>query len=407
MSTIKTAIAVSDLHLGVPDSYLHSKDANYSKNMAAVRKLLQKLGPQDEFILNGDFLDLAVGSLDLVYADAKQFFKLLSESGPYKRIVFIPGNHDHHYWRALGEKACIDGRLSQDQLPPGHFEYSCRFVDARYSSKDSELPFRLLLSYAWPNETKMPEIVVKYPHHLVKVDLGNNTKAHYLVTHSHFLENRFKVADYVIESAHLEELEAFNNFWLETFNYYWGHAGRFSDKVRSIEEGYRKDEDEARRIVKEVLDGVYLNVVKKFNLCWPKTWLLKWILKLVVNNISLEDTTKLRGTAVDEKLKQAIQDYIDKYILKRYRKGNAEKYGFPSDSDIPTPFTFVFGHTHRPIHNEDLPDTKLDIDGKTFPLANTGGWLRSDSQTPRGEYAGVLLIDKKGVNWTSLEDQLA
>ena len=96
MSRIRSAIVLSDLHLGREMSYLYTKDERFKKNSLALQGLLSELGPQDEVILLGDFLELAIGSLDEVYQDAREFFSLLAETGPYERIVFIPGNHDHH-----------------------------------------------------------------------------------------------------------------------------------------------------------------------------------------------------------------------------------------------------------------------------------------------------------------------
>ena len=103
MSRISSAIVLSDLHLGIEMSYLYSNDEKFKRNSLALKTLLVELGPQDEVILLGDFLELAIGSLDEVYQDARKFFSILSETGPYKRIMFIPGNHDHHFWRELVE----------------------------------------------------------------------------------------------------------------------------------------------------------------------------------------------------------------------------------------------------------------------------------------------------------------
>ena len=71
------------------------------------------------------------------------------------------------------------------------------------------------------------------------------------------------------------------------------------------------------------------------------------------------------------------------------------------------PFTFVFGHTHIPIEDEDMEESRAIVDGKAYPLLNTGGWLRTDSPgTEGGKHAGVLAIDKTGAAWRSLAGQL-
>ena len=82
-----------------------------------------------------------------------------------------------------------------------------------------------------------------------------------------------------------------------------------------------------------------------------------------------------------------MKEYIRKYILCRY---DGERNGEP----IPTPFTFVFGHTHRHFDGRTV-----DIDGRHYGLANTGGWLREDKE--EGEKARIMVIDPEKHEWES------
>ena len=110
MSEIKKAVALSDLHLGRDLSYLYSKHSEYASNRKSLSEVLGKIvnpdknGAIDELIIIGDFLELSLAGHDEVYNDVKYFFQLISEAARFKRIVYIPGNHDHHFWRALGEQ---------------------------------------------------------------------------------------------------------------------------------------------------------------------------------------------------------------------------------------------------------------------------------------------------------------
>jgi len=178
MSKVRTALALSDLHLGRDGGYLYSKDPvfrdpEFQNNADALQTLLQSFGPQDELVLNGDILELSLAGHDDVYRHVKKFFDLLAEAGPYDRIVFIPGNHDHHYWRTLGEQVAIRGRISQGRNPPGSAEYPFCFVDQRFSSRDQQLPCGIMLADLG-SQNRPPEIVVKYPHHLLRVPLDNS-----------------------------------------------------------------------------------------------------------------------------------------------------------------------------------------------------------------------------------------
>ena len=236
MSKIKSAIALSDLHLGKDKGYLYSKDPKYKKNRDAVLTLLQSLGAQDELILVGDFLELSLSGHNEIYNEVKAFFTILAETGPYNRIIFIPGNHDHHFWRRLGEQVYINGKISQGQDPPDHEEYPFCFVDERFSSKDPKLPCKIILEELWPKKKPKPEFVIKYPHHLVKV-VDKDKEENYLFTHGHFLEDLFKPVNCLIDPARIDELEAFNNVWLEAFDYHLGHAGRLSKCIYEMNFG--------------------------------------------------------------------------------------------------------------------------------------------------------------------------
>lgn len=403
MSRIETAIILSDLHLGRESSYLYSKDERFQKNSRALQFFLSEIGARDEVIILGDLLELAVGSLDEVYLDAKEFFTILSETGPYKRIVFVPGNHDHHYWQELGEEACINERLRKNLDPPSHCEYTQCFVDKRFSTADADPPSPIVLKEVWPDTKSMPEIVVKYPHHFVTVPSAGKGDAHYFFTHGHFLEDLFRPVNAIIQPAHLEELEAFNNFWLESFDYHIGHAGRLSNYVKKFLDTFQEWSLKDNPEMQSLIDEIFLQLKEKGYLSWLSGWILKCFLVRKMRKISWSKNSGLYGAPLNDKLIKSIEDYIRRYILPRYQKGRAREFDLPSDREIPVPFTFVFGHTHNPIRNEDMDTAKAEVEGKVYPLLNSGGWLRTD--LPRmadGTNAGAVVIDTNGARWKSL-----
>lgn len=408
MRDIKTAVAMSDLHLGRDLGYLYSANPKFQKNRQALLDLLRKLGPQDELIINGDLLELSMAGLDEAYRELKDFFVLISEVPPLKRIVYVPGNHDHHFWRELAEHVCVNGQISQGMLPPTHQEYPSCFVDKYFSSFDQNLPCKILLAELWPKDKTPIEIVVKYPHHLIKVSADGEKKRHYLFTHGHFLEDLFTPINYIIEPARLDELEAFNNLWIEAFDYDFGRSGRLMDRVQDLVRKVEKGNKEAKQEIKGILNEVYLNCVKKLKLSGLKKAVLclaKSLVGSLVKEIPFEKRSGLFKAPIDEDLRAKIGEYIKKYITERYKKGMATKYNFPSDRDIPIPFTFVFGHTHRPAAEENQPPIK--VNDAIFPLANTGGWIRIDGTgAANGENAGVLVVDGRGTRWESLKGKL-
>ncbi len=407
MSRIRSAIVLSDLHLGREVSYLYTKDERFEKNSQALQELLSELGPQDEVILLGDFLELAIGSLDEVYQDAREFFSFLAETGPYERIVFIPGNHDHHFWRELVEEVFINERLRKSSHPPGHHKYPRCFVDMRFSSADSDPVSPIVLTEVWPDNKPMPEIVVKYPHHFVSIPSNEGKDKHYLFTHGHFLEDLFKPVNYIIQPAHLEELEAFNNFWLESFDYHIWHAGRLSNFIWKFVQSFQRWGAKDNPEMENMIDEIFRQLREKGYLSWLSACVLKRFMKGKIRKISWNENSGLYRAAIDEKLIRSIEDYIGRYIVPRYQKGRAKDFDLPADSDIPMPFTFVFGHTHIPIQDEDMERSRAVVNSKVYPLLNTGGWLRTDGPgIAGGENAGVLVINETGAFWKSLAGQL-
>ncbi len=407
MSTVNSIIAISDLHLGLSDSYLHCEGEFFRHNADIFLETLSSFGPQDELIINGDFLELALAGPDIVYRDVREFFKLVAQCGPYRRIVYIPGNHDHHFWRSLVELMNINGSILQASNPPSNAFYPYYFVDARFSSLDPELPYDIPLIHLWPRESPRPEFVVKYPHHLIRVKQDGEDETCYFFTHGHYLEPLFKPFNFLIEPALLEELEAFNNLWLEAFNYHIGHAGKLSQKVFQLLRSYERGGKSETRKLQDTLYRSNKLVQNIFKLNWFKALQLKMMFRYVVRKLAFEGKGRLYETAIDDDVKYSIAHYLNKYVLSRYRQGRAVKHHFPIDIDIPTPFTFVFGHTHRPITSEQFEYARVYLEGDTYPILNTGGWLRyAGDRNLKGLPAGFLSIGNEGASWVSLKGKL-
>jgi metallophosphoesterase superfamily enzyme len=382
MGKIARAIVMSDVHLGEEDGYLFSKSPGYEANRRAVAEVLDANKDFDELVLNGDILELAMAGLDVVYSELKLFFRLLAERGNIKRIVFLPGNHDHHLWRTLGEMIHVHGRLVKGETPPAHGDYSSGFVNQRFSSLDPDHAPYIVFPHLWPADAEAPEFIVKYPHHLLKIANGN-----YLISHGHFLESLFKPVNFLIEPNRLAQLEAFNNLWLEAFNYHLGHADDLSLQARELEDQFIMGGKEAKEKVQGILDAIYENMKRRIGFTFPVTCIVKFALKRIVREMPKEKMgqSKLRGAEVDQSLFDSIKKYIEKYIISRYSEN----------------FTFVFGHTHIPFSD------RVQIRGRTYPIINTGGWLRKDGDASgSGKYAGLVIIDDRGARWESLQGKL-
>ncbi len=221
------------------------------------------------------------------------------------------------------------------------------------------------------------------------------------------MEKLFRPVNLIIEPARIDELEAFNNIWLEAFDYHLGQAGRLSETVKEIVKNYETGGPQAKETMQKVLKEILANMKRKMKLSWFKTLIFKICFKLTLKKIPTEKECGLYKAPLDDELKLNVKNYIHNYILKRYQKDKAEELHLKVAKDIPVPFTFVFGHTHRPLMKaEELAEAEIIIDKLTYPILNTGGWIRSDDETSNGEDAGVLVLNEKGAEWKSLAGQL-
>ncbi|NOZ61563.1 MAG: hypothetical protein GXO74_07755 [Calditrichaeota bacterium] len=406
MRTVNSAIVMSDLHLGRELSYLDTRHPSFEQNRQHFWEVLEQAGEVEEIIINGDFFEIAMEGWSDVCEQARAFFRALAKVSSPQRIVYIPGNHDHHLWQSLVERFYIFSAIRNRRDLPDQAHYPLYFVDRKFSSANPEHAAHMILPDLWPDKKSRPEFIIKYPHHL----LGVKTKQgidYYFFTHGHFLEPLFRPLNFLIEPARIDELEGFNALWLESFNYHLGHASRLSKRVMAIlssyEQGYRKSKKKINRILNEI----FLNVKRKTHLGDVGSFFLKMGMKFVLRYFPKEGSSALFQRPIDRNLLSEIDNYLEKYIFQRYRPENYERLFLPSRDKIPVPFTFVFGHTHRPnFMPQDLAFSKIKLDSEKISVLNTGGWLRIDSEKQNGENAGILLINEQGNQWLSLAGKL-
>jgi predicted phosphodiesterase len=145
---VLTAV-ISDLHLGTR----HVNDVLRIPSMRA--RLMPLLAPADQLVLLGDVVELRQAPLRDALDAARPFFEELGETLRGRRVVLVPGNHDHYL---LGERA------------------TQQFERALKASGTS--PLGLIASW-------MPgvELVLSYPGYRVRDDVYA-THGHYLDAHN-------------------------------------------------------------------------------------------------------------------------------------------------------------------------------------------------------------------------------
>ncbi len=112
---MRTAI-VSDLHLG------SAPCEDLVRDPAIRRLLLEEIAGADRLVLLGDVLELRELPLARVLEAAQPFFEELGEAMAGRRVVYVPGNHDHRIAEPLlTELALAGGELGLEHrgLPAG------------------------------------------------------------------------------------------------------------------------------------------------------------------------------------------------------------------------------------------------------------------------------------------------
>src|SRR4249919_2959298 len=99
---MRTAI-VSDLHLG------SSTGEDLLRDPAIRRALLEEVAGADRLVLLGDSLELRELPLARVLELVEPFFAELGEAMAGRRVVLVPGNHDHRLAEPLLEEVALTG----------------------------------------------------------------------------------------------------------------------------------------------------------------------------------------------------------------------------------------------------------------------------------------------------------
>jgi hypothetical protein len=120
---MRTAI-VSDLHLGSPSG------EDIARDPAIRALLLDEIREADRLVLLGDVLELRSLPLARVLEVAAPFFEALGEAMRGRRVVVVPGNHDHRLAEPLLEEVALaGGPLGLEHRAPATTEPAARIAD--------------------------------------------------------------------------------------------------------------------------------------------------------------------------------------------------------------------------------------------------------------------------------------
>jgi len=395
-------VCLSDTHFGEEDSLLTnlktaSTDIDFAKPSPVLEQLvacLRNLIEQNEkpqkpiLVLNGDILELALSTTNEAAMVFERFMELIMPPGGelFQRIIYIPGNHDHHLWETARETQYVDylsGIKSQGLLQkPWHT--TNLFTELTERSVPSFFLTRLVRRY---DHLKDFTIETIYPN-LGLVDEARRKCV--IFHHGHFTEPLYTLMTFlrtlIFEGSQPPEaiwdLEEENFAWIDFF---WSTMGRSGEAGRSIELIYEKLHDKDQ--LKKLLHNLAGNLAQRYDLPgwgdWMEAKILKWAFDLIVEKFfGLERayTNKPLSPDTEKGLWKYMNLYVYNQIQSELAAGKFDK--------LET--TFVFGHTHKPFAE--------DINFQNFNgwvnVYNTGGWV-VETVTPQPLHGGsVILVDE-------------
>lgn len=388
-------ICLSDLHLGANASLLTALDergrvdpSRPSKPLVCLAECLKSLVSSNEgpdkpvLVLNGDVLELALATTNVAVMTFQRALEQLFPRGepPFlSRLVYLPGNHDHHVWEAAREQ-----------------QYCAKIANPAPGGGLPHVPHTLPLLGATPTRSALLDAVMRGlgPERAVPVDVLypnlalHSEDAQRLVVfhHGHFLEPLYSAMSRLQGAlfpgrpapATVEELEADNGAWIDFF---WSSLGNSGDVGPDVELLYEKLQSPEQ--VRALLANLAKALARQ-----NKSALLSGLESFAFTHLLLPVATPL----LDFFRSQTAQELSDEERegLVQYVSGPLRNQVLTELGALPPSLTFAFGHTHRAFARE------LAVPGLGQPVRvfNTGGWVVDSQRTQPLNGASMVLVDE-------------
>jgi UDP-2,3-diacylglucosamine pyrophosphatase LpxH len=399
-------VCLSDLHLGEEDSLLTFVDkttgkvdtSQASEVMKQLAECLKTLvgdyngGEKPVLVLNGDILELALAYLNESAMVFERFVETIMPEGGelFERIIYVPGNHDHHIWEIARETQFANylksKEIGQGFKRPWHSTYLFR-------NDLSEYPPAYILN----------RLLMRSPHLKTAMDAGTfGVNAAYpnfgvmsedrqkcvVFHHGHYIDNLYMLMTTLKTLVFGEkrempeeiwEIEAENFAWIDFF---WSTLGRSGDVGESVEMIYEKMH--YAPAFKKVLSGLGKNIADNYDIpLVPGDYLEKKVITGLLHfaHDRIRDTERNRPEKpMSSKGEIGLRSYVTGPLQMQIKKEN--------NSEIPPEVTCVIGHTHKP-HQYDYPYAGYS---KPVNFYNTGGWVVG-LESERHKGASIVLVD--------------
>jgi UDP-2,3-diacylglucosamine pyrophosphatase LpxH len=395
-------VCLSDTHFGEEDSLLTSVKRGSSLPeldrpspvLSQLIECLKDLIAKNEgdqkptLILNGDILELA---LSLTHEAAMVFKRFLELCMPvdqdqrlFDRLIFIPGNHDHHLWELARETQYVEyiKRHKVEDLPK-EWHTTELFVENASNPVPAYFLSGLIKSSA---NLENIDIQVVYPNFGM---ISNNGQKCVLFHHGHFFEPIYRLVSTIkhllfperAKAETVDDIERENFAWIDFF---WSTLGRSSDAGAAMESIYEHmlHPQHFRKILLRLARGL----ASRYGLpdpFYPLETSFHYMNLRLVESVIRKSERRNQDAVLSRSTRKGLFDYMETPFL--------DQISSELKSEIPSKVSLVFGHTHKPFQD------RLKIKG--FPSMvdtyNTGGWVIDTIHRRPLHGAAVVLMDRE------------
>jgi len=406
-------VCISDLHLGAQNSLLTNLTADGSGSdpsapgpvlrelVACLRWIIERNEDKSRkpaLILAGDIFELALATDDQAAMAFERFVELIMPAVGerlFERLLFIPGNHDHHLWETARETQYVNYIQRNPGQKPG---------------MELKVPWHATNMFVpWPNPNLVASpfvngIIQRFPHlqdvvvDTIYPNMGLRSadgQRCVVITHGHFIESRYQLMSRLKlfmfpeakKSASVWDIEGENFAWID---FYWSTLGRSGDAGTHIEIVYDKLQDPRQKVL--LVDRIAAGLARNPKRAAWKNWLLertlRKVLRLALSFLSSSDRS-LPETVLGDDASEGFRAWLEGPVLKQIQS---------ELPDVISPqVAVIFGHTHKPF--EALMDLKnYPPDVKVY---NSGGWA-VDTPEPQPLHGGSILLMDEDLQIVSL-----
>ncbi len=402
-------VCLSDMHFGAATSlFTNLKTASTDIDATSPSPVLQELVKclrhiisfnetkdlKPTLVLNGDILELALCEDNYAAMTFERFIDLIMPDGEemFDRIIYNPGNHDHHLWETARETQYVEFLTSSPQAQWGEeFEPPWHTTNIFKFDKPLASYFLSNLIRRRPNLNKMI-VETAYPNFGI---LGKDGKKAAIFSHGHLTEDMYilmsTLKTMLFPDKKIPEmiwdLEAENFAWIDFF---WSTLGRSEEVGKGVGCIYEKLQDEKQ--LKILLNNLAHALAKRFDIIPWGDELEAKMFTLVFNAVC--DTIKgLERNNPDGVLSEKSEKSLWRYMEVPLRKQiENELHGL-----MPPKVTFIYGHTHKPFEQD------MNFNGypEWVDVYNSGGWV-VDSVKRQPLHGGAVILIDEDLNAASL-----